>query len=90
MRSVMNVQVVYKTSLFNRLTVFLQFKPLAFRMMELERQNPLEVTRQIARNKTGYPGPWSPAEAVELDVDQLGVPAIDGADPNTAGKLWVK
>ena len=86
----MNIQVVYRTSLLNRLTVFLQFKPLAFQMMELERQDPLEVTRQIAQNKTGYPGPWSPAEAVSLDIDQLGAPVIDGADPNVAGKLWVK
>jgi hypothetical protein len=44
--------------------------------MELERQDLLEVARQIAQNKTGYPGPWSPAEVVSLDIDQLGVPTI--------------
>ena len=59
-------------------------------MMEPERQDPLEVTKQIARNKTGYPGPWCRAEAVELDLDQLGPPTIDDADPNTAGKLWIR
>jgi hypothetical protein len=58
--------------------------------MELERQDPLEMTTLIARNQTGYPGPWSPAEAVSLDIDQLGVPTIDDADPNTASKLWVQ
>jgi hypothetical protein len=86
----MNIQVVYRTRLLDRLTVFLQFKPLAFRLMELERQDPLEVTRQIAQNKTGYPGPWSSAEAISLDIDQLGAPTIDDADANTAGRLWIK
>ena len=45
---------------------------------------------QIARSKTGYHRPWSPVEAVSVDIDSLGTPYIDDANPNTAGKLWIK
>jgi hypothetical protein len=29
-------------------------------------------------------------EVVSLDIDELGTPCIDDADPNTAGKIWIK
>jgi len=55
--------------------------------MKWEQQNPLEMATHVARHISGYPGPWSPAEAVSLDIDKLGAPYIDDANPNTAGKL---
>jgi hypothetical protein len=66
----------------------LLFKPEAFRLMELEQQNPLEVATQIARYLTGYPA--LSAEAVSVDIDELGAPYIDDANPNTAGKVWFR
>jgi hypothetical protein len=85
----MNVQDVYRTRLLNRLEVLLLFKPEAFWIMKAEHQDPLDLTVQIARNKTGYPGPWSPAELVSVDIDKLGTPYVDCADPMAAGKLWI-
>jgi hypothetical protein len=64
----MNVQDVYRTRLLNRLEVLLLFKPEAFWIMKAEHQDPLDLTVQIARNKTGYPGPWSPAELVSVNI----------------------
>jgi hypothetical protein len=29
------------------------------------------------------------SEAVSEDIDQLGTPYIDDANPNTAGKIWL-
>jgi hypothetical protein len=86
----MNVRDVYRTRLLNKVEVLLLFKPEAFLMMKAEHQDPLDVTVQIARNKTGYPGPWSPADLIAVDIDKLGAPYIDDTDPLTAGKLWVR
>jgi hypothetical protein len=86
----MNVRDVYRTKLWNKMEVLLLFKPEAFLMMEAENQDPLDITVQVGRNKTGYPGPWSPAEVVTLDIDKLGKPYIDDNDPVTAGKLWIR
>jgi len=44
----------------------------------------------IARNKTGHLGPWTNGEEMSLDVDTLGQPFIDGSEPWSAGRLWVK
>ena len=86
----MDVRDVYRTRLLNRMEVLLLFKPEAFLMMRAEHQDPFDMTVQIARNKTCYPGPWSPAELVSIDIDTLGTPYIDDADPVTAGKLWIR
>jgi hypothetical protein len=53
----MSVVNVYRTSLLNKVKVLLLFKPEAFWMMKADNQDPLDMTIQIARNKTGYPGP---------------------------------
>jgi hypothetical protein len=29
-------------------------------------------------------------EVASLDIDELGTPYIDDANPNTAGKIWIK
>jgi hypothetical protein len=81
---------VYRTRLLNKIEVVLLLKPESFWMMKAENQEPSHMAIQIARNKTGYPGPWSPAELVSVDLDTLGAPTIDDADPITAGKLWIR
>jgi hypothetical protein len=86
----MSVVNVYRTKWFNKMEVLLLFKPEAFWMMKADNQDPLDMTIHIARNKTGYPGPWSPAELIAIDVDTLGTPTIDDTDPITAGKLWIR
>jgi hypothetical protein len=86
----MKVVDVYRTKLLNKIEVVLLFKPEAFWIMKAEYQNPLDMTIQIARNKTGYPGPWSPTELVPVDLERLGPPTIDDVDPTTAGKLWIR
>jgi hypothetical protein len=83
----MNVRDVYRTRLFNRIEAVLLFKPEAFLMIKAEHQDPFDMTVQIARNKTGYLGPWSPAELVSVDIDTLGAPYIDDADPITAANF---
>jgi hypothetical protein len=86
----MNVVDVYRTKLLNKIEVVLLFKPEAFWMMKAENQDPLDMTIQIARYKTGYPGPWCPTELVSVDLDMLGAPTVDDVDPTTAGKLWIR
>jgi hypothetical protein len=87
---IMNLVDVYRTRLLNKMEVLLLFKPEAFWMMQAEKQDPADMTIQIARNKTGYPGPWSTTELISMHIDRLGAPTIDDADPITAGKLWIR
>lgn len=89
-RNLMKAVDVYRTELLNKMEMVLLFKPDAFWMMKAEKQDLLDMTIQIARNKTGYPGPWSPTELISVDIDTLGPPTIDDADPFTAGKLWIR
>jgi hypothetical protein len=52
----MNVVDAYRTKLLNKIEVVLLFKPEAFWMMKAENQDPLDMTIQVARYKTGQPG----------------------------------
>jgi hypothetical protein len=86
----MNIQRVFRTeAVFSRMQVLVEFKPLAYRMMEWEKQDPRDMVPLIARNMTKLFGPWSQGEEMTLDVDSLGSPYIDGSDPHSAGRLWV-
>jgi hypothetical protein len=85
----MNIRKVYRTTLLGKLEVLVEFKPMAYEMMEWERQEPANMVPLIARNITKQWGPWSKGKDEMLDVDTLGAPYIDGADPLSAGRLWI-
>lgn len=86
----MNIKRVHRTALLGKLEVVVEFKPLAYTMMEWERQQPADMVPLIARNATKQWGPWSKGEEQMVDVDALGVPFVDGTDPNSAARLWIR
>ena len=53
-------------------------------------QEPVSITISITGKKSGHALAVSRVEAVSEEIDQLGTPYIDDANPNTAGKIWLR